>query len=49
MPKINEILLKLEGSQYAMSLDLNIIYHHIQLTEDASNLCKNILTWVKYP
>ena len=31
MPNINEMLLKLEGFQYAMSLDLNIVYYHIQL------------------
>ena len=29
MPKIDEILLKLEGFQYAMPLDLNMGYYHI--------------------
>ena len=29
MPKINEILLKLEGFQYAMSFDSNMGYYHI--------------------
>ena len=29
MPKINDVLLKLEGFQYATSLDLNIGYYHI--------------------
>ena len=29
MPKINEILLKLEGFQYATSLDLDMGYYHI--------------------
>ena len=48
MPKINEILLKLEVSQYAPSLDLNVGYYHIQLTEDSSNLCTIIIPWVKY-
>ena len=33
MPKINEILLKLEVFQYATSLDLNMGYYHIQLRE----------------
>ena len=28
MPKINDILLKLEGFQYATSLDLNMGYYH---------------------
>ena len=43
MPKINEILLKLEGFQYSMSLDLNIGYYHIRLSENATNLCMVIL------
>ena len=29
MPKINEMLLKLEGFQYANSLDINMGYNHI--------------------
>ena len=29
MAKINEMLLKLEGFQYAISLDLNMGYYHI--------------------
>ena len=29
MPKINEMLLKLDGFQYAASLDLNMRYYHI--------------------
>ena len=43
MPKINENLLKLEGFQYTTSLDLNMGYYHIQLSENASNLCAIIL------
>ena len=31
MPKTNEMLLKLEGFQYAKSLDLNMEYYNIQL------------------
>ena len=46
MPKINEILLKLEGFQYATSLDLNMVYYHIRLRENASNLCTIIIQWV---
>ena len=45
MPKINEMLLKLEGYQYAMSPDLNMGYYKILLTEDTSNLCVIILLW----
>ena len=48
MPKINEMLLKLEGFQCATSLDLNMGYYHIRLSENASNLCKIILPWGKY-
>ena len=48
IPKINEMLLKLEGFQYAASLDLNMGYYHIRLSEKSINLCTIILTWVKY-
>ena len=33
MPNINEMLFKFEGFQYDMSLDLNMVYYHIQLSE----------------
>ena len=45
MPKTNEMLLKLEGFQYDTSLDLNMGYYHIQLIENASNLCMIIILW----
>ena len=48
MPKINEMLLKLDGFQYDNSLDLNIGYYHIRISENASNLCTIINQWVKY-
>ena len=48
MPKINEILLKLEGFEYATSLDLNMVYYHTLLSENASNLCTIILLREKY-
>ena len=48
MPKINEMLLKLEGFQCATSLDLNMGYYHIRLSENASNLCTIILPRGKY-
>ena len=48
MPNVNEILLKLEGFQYAKSLDLSMVYYHIRLSENASNSCKIILPWGKY-
>ena len=48
MPKINEMLLKLEGFLYATSLDLNIGYYRIRLRKMASNLCTIIPPWGKY-
>ena len=48
MPKINEVLLKVEGFQYAKSLDLNMVYSHIWLIKNASNFCTIILPWGKY-
>ena len=35
IPKIQDLLLKLEGFQYATSLDLNMGYYHIELSPDA--------------
>ena len=48
MPKIWEMILNLEGFQYATSMDLNIGYYYIRIIEDASNLFTIILTWRKY-
>ena len=43
MPKINEILLKLEVFKYDKSIDLNMGYYHIRLIKNASNLCTIII------
>ena len=48
MPKIREILLNLEGFQYATSLELNMGYDHIRLSDQDNNLCTIILPWGKY-
>ena len=48
MPKINEMLLKLEGFQYATSIDLNMGYYHIWLRKNPSNLCTIIIPQGKY-
>ena len=45
---MREMILNLEGFQYATSLDLNIGYYHIRPRKKAINLCKIILPWVKY-
>ena len=46
--KIREMLLKLEVLKYATSLDLNMVYYYICLSEEESNLCTIILTQVNY-
>ena len=48
MPKINDLLQKLEGFYLATSLDLNMDYYHIELTPEASKLCTIVLPWGKY-
>ena len=48
MPKINDLLQKLEGFYLATLLDLNIGYYHIELTPEASKLCTIVLPWGKY-
>ena len=45
MPNINETLLKMEDFQYSPSLDLDIVYYHIQLSENSNTLCTIILPW----
>ena len=48
MPKMNEMLLKLEGFQYTTSIDLNMAFYHIRLSKNTSNLCTVIILWGKY-
>ena len=48
IPKIQDMLLKLEGFQYATSLDLNMGYYHIELSPDSKKLCTIVLPWGKY-
>ena len=48
IPKIQDMLQKLEGFMWATSLDLNMGYHHILLTPNASRLCTVVLPWGKY-
>ena len=43
IPKIQDLLLKLEGFQYPTSLDLNMGYCHIELTPNAKRLCTIVL------
>src|SRR5690348_15885243 len=48
IPKIQDLLLKLEGFQYATSLDLNMGYYHIELSPLSKQLCTIVLPWGKY-
>ena len=48
IPKIHDLLLKLEGFRYATSLDLNMGYYHIELTPFSKQLCTIVLPWGKY-
>jgi hypothetical protein len=48
IPKINDLLQKLEGFYLATSLDLNMGYDHIGLTPYVSTLCTVVLPWGKY-
>ena len=48
IPKIQDLLQKLQGFQYATSLDLNMGYYTIRLDPDAQKLCTIILPWGKY-
>ncbi|MGL5934057.1 MAG: reverse transcriptase family protein, partial [Cetobacterium sp.] len=48
LPKISEILLKLQGFKYATALDLSMGYYHIPLDEELQKLCTTILPWGKF-
>ena len=48
IPKISDLLLKLEGFQYSTLLDLNMGYYHIQLNLESRKLCMIVLPWRKY-
>jgi hypothetical protein len=48
LPKVTDMLEKLEGFMYATSLDLNMGYYHMLLTPFSSRLCTNVLPWGKY-
>ncbi len=48
LPNIQDLLLKLEGFQYATGLDLNMGYYHIKLSPASSQLCTIVFPWGKY-
>ena len=45
IPKIQDLLLKLEGFTFATSLDLNMGYYDIKLTPSSSALYTIVLPW----
>ena len=48
LPKIQDILQKLEGFKWATALDLTMGYYHIRLSPASSKLCTVIFPWGKY-
>ena len=48
IPHIQDMLLNLEGFQYATSLDLNMGYYHIDLSESSKEMCTIVLPFGKY-
>jgi hypothetical protein len=48
IPKIHDLLLKLDGFKYATTLDLNMGYYHISLTPFSKSLCTVVLPYGKY-
>ena len=48
IPKISELLMKLENFQFGTSLDLNMGYYHIELTPEARRICTIVFPWGKY-
>ena len=48
IPNIQDMLLNLEGFQWATSLDLNMGYYHIRLDPASKQLCTVVLLFGKY-
>ena len=48
IPNIQDMLLNLEGFQYATSLDLNMGYYHLELDARSKELCTIILPFGKF-
>jgi len=48
IPKIQELLLKLEDFTFGTSLDLNMGYYHIVLTPESARMCTVVFPWGKY-
>ena len=48
IPKIQELLLKLEKFKFGTSLDLNMGYYHIVLSPNSRKMCTVVFPWGKY-
>ena len=48
IPKIQDLLLRLEGFRYGTTLDLNMGYYHIEISDKSKELCTIITQWGKY-
>mmetsp|Transcript_2824 Transcript_2824/g.7823 ORF Transcript_2824/g.7823 Transcript_2824/m.7823 type:complete len:1452 (-) Transcript_2824:296-4651(-) len=48
LPKIQDMLQKLEQFKYATAFDLSMGYYHIPLDVPSQNLCTTVLPWGKY-
>ena len=48
LPKISDLLQKLEGFSFATAIDLSMGYYHVKLDKESSKLCTTILPWGKY-
>ena len=48
IPKIQDLLLRLEGFRYGTTLDLNMGYYHIELSAKSKELWTIVTQWGKY-
>ncbi|GAX22752.1 putative transposase [Fistulifera solaris] len=48
LPRIAELLQRLQGFKFATAIDLSMGYYHIPLDEESQKLCTTILPWGKY-
>ena len=48
LPRISDTLQELEGFKYASSLDLNMGYYHIRLSEKSSDMCTIVTEFGKF-
>ena len=48
LPKIQDLLKKMVGFQYATAIDISMGYWHIELDPTAQNMCTIVLPWGKY-